>query len=90
MVTEINLKINNSILFTLNKTKDGFIRDMLFNTASTLYRNKKLSLSKAAELAGYEIKLFVRKLKEESKLRLINDEETDEDFFDNLQEALHF
>lgn len=89
MVTEINLKIDKSILLALNQSKKDFTNDMLFNNASTLYRNEKLSLRKAAELTGYDTEIgFIRKLQDESKQRLETDEITDYDFLEILQEAL--
>ena len=63
--TELKIKISDSILLTLKEEKEEFIREMLFNNALVLYRKRKLSLGKAAELAGYDKIDFIKKLQEE-------------------------
>jgi predicted HTH domain antitoxin len=50
--TELRLNIPAEILYTLNETKNDFIKKMKFYTALELYRLKKISTGKAAELAG--------------------------------------
>lgn len=52
MLTEIRLQIDDSILLSLKEEKELFAKDMLFHHALRLYRRHKLSLGKAAELAG--------------------------------------
>lgn len=49
--TELVLNVPEEILYTLNETKTDFIKKMKFFTAIELYRMKKLSMGKAAELA---------------------------------------
>ena len=65
--TELKIKISDSILLTLKEEKEEFIREMLFNNALVLYRKGKLSLGKAAELAGYDKIDFIKKLQEEKE-----------------------
>ena len=65
--TELKIKISDSILLTLKEEKEEFIREMLFNNALVLYRKRKLSLGKAAELAGYDKIDFIKKLQEEKE-----------------------
>ena len=62
MLTEICFKIDNSIFLSLKESKKNFLKDMLFSYALTLYRKNKLSLGKAAELAGYDRLDFIQKL----------------------------
>jgi len=62
MLTEIRLHIDDSILLSLKEEKDMFAKDMLFHHALRLYRKHKLSLGKAAELAGYTRLAFIQKL----------------------------
>jgi predicted HTH domain antitoxin len=59
MLTEIRLHIDDSILLSLKEEKETFTKDMLFEYALRLYRKHKLSLGKAAELAGYTRLEFV-------------------------------
>lgn len=62
MITEIRLQIDDSIFLSLKEEKDAFTKDMLFEYALLLYRKHKLSLGKAAELAGYTRLEFIQKL----------------------------
>ncbi len=66
-VTNISFTLNESILFTLRESKQEFLKQMLFNNALVLYRKNKLSLGKAAELAGYDRLSFMQKLNEEGE-----------------------
>jgi predicted HTH domain antitoxin len=65
MVTTIQLTIDDSILLSLKEKKDTFAQNMLFEYALRLYRKQKLSLGKAAELAGYSRLEFIQKLQVE-------------------------
>jgi predicted HTH domain antitoxin len=62
MLTEMRLQIDDSILLSLKESKTTFIKEMLFQHAIQLYRKHKLSMGKAAELAGYTRLEFIRKL----------------------------
>ncbi len=57
--TELQLNIPSEILYTLNETKNDFIRKMKFYTALELYRLQKISTGKAAELAGMQKADFI-------------------------------
>lgn len=74
MLTEIRLKIDDSILLSLKEEKDQFAKDMLFQHALFLYRKHKLSLGKAAELAGYSRIAFIYRLQAEDELIFDYDE----------------
>ncbi|NIT61649.1 MAG: DUF3368 domain-containing protein [Aliifodinibius sp.] len=43
------------MLLSVKQSKDEFSKEILFFAALVLYRKRKLSLGKAAELAGYKI-----------------------------------
>jgi len=51
-MTELTLCVPEEILYTLNETKNDFIKKMKLYTAIELYRMQKLSMGKASELAG--------------------------------------
>ncbi len=59
----ISIPINPAILSLLKETREEFTADVLFFMALMLYRRKKLSLGKAAELAGYNKLGFIEKMK---------------------------
>jgi predicted HTH domain antitoxin len=67
MLTEMRLQIDDSILLSLKESKTTFIKEMLFQHAIQSYRKHKLSLGKAAELAGYTRLEFIRKLQAENE-----------------------
>ncbi len=48
---ELILRVPEDILYTLNETKNDFIKKMKLFTAMELYRMQKLSMGKASELA---------------------------------------
>ncbi len=51
MTTELRLRVPEDILYTLNETKNDFIKKMKLYTAMNLYKIHKLSMGKASELA---------------------------------------
>lgn len=51
ITTELILRIPEEILYTLNETKNDFIKNMKLYTAMELYKIQKLSMGKASELA---------------------------------------
>lgn len=83
-VVNISFPVKENILLSLKETKDEFARDILFLSALLFYRKRKLSLGKAAELAGYNNKIeFIEKMqKEEEYLFDYTDEEMNEIFAD--------
>jgi predicted HTH domain antitoxin len=62
MLTELRLHIDDSIFLSLKEEKEHFAKDMLFYQALRLYRQYKLSLGKAAELAGVKRLEFIQQL----------------------------
>jgi predicted HTH domain antitoxin len=50
-MTELKLNVPEEILYTLNETKNDFIKKMKLYTAIELYKIQKLSMGKASELA---------------------------------------
>ncbi len=66
-VAELKIPVDESILLSLKEGKQKFVKELLFNNAMTLYRKKKLSLGKAAELAGLDRIDFIKKLKDEGE-----------------------
>ena len=64
---DITFPVKENILLSLKENKDDFIKEILFSSALQLYRKKKLSLGKAAELAGYTKIEFIEKLNEEKE-----------------------
>lgn len=49
---ELTVQVPEDVLYTLNETKKEFTRKMKLYAAVELYRLQKLSMGKAAELAG--------------------------------------
>lgn len=67
MQTAIEINIDDSILLSLKAQKQEFAQMLRFYTALALYRQNKLSLGKAAELAGYNRLDFIDKLRLEKQ-----------------------
>lgn len=64
---QLTLTIPDNFLISIKEKKEDFIKAMLFNHALMLYRKNKLSLGKAAELAGYDKLSFIQKLQLENE-----------------------
>jgi predicted HTH domain antitoxin len=62
MTMMITIPVDDSILLSLKAGKEEFIRELLFNNALMLYRQERLSLGKAAQLAGYSRMSFIEEL----------------------------
>jgi predicted HTH domain antitoxin len=76
--------VKEDILLSIRETKDDFTKDVLFLSALSFYRKRKLSLGKAAELAGYNRIDFIEKLKRENEAVFdYNEQELDEIFEDS-------
>lgn len=80
----ISFPVNEGILTTLNESKDEFTKDVLFSSALLFYRKRKLSLGKAAELAGYSKLDFISKLQEEKEFIFDYSEEEIDDIFSDV------
>jgi len=88
MYTQIQFQINSTILLSLNKSKDVFIKEMLYNNALMLYRKNELSLGKAAEMAGYDRLTFIQKLQFENEPIFDYDNEMIKDLISGAQTTL--
>lgn len=66
-VIDISFPVKESILLSLKEDKHEFAKELLFLGALVLYRKRKLSLGKAAELAGYSKLDFIGKLQAEGE-----------------------
>ena len=88
MLTDIHIRIDESILTSLKKSKGDFTQEMLFQHASFLYRQQKLSLGKAAELAGYDRIDFVRELQAAGQAVFDYDDELIAEMIESADEVL--
>jgi predicted HTH domain antitoxin len=83
-VINISFPVKEDILLSIRETKDDFTKDVLFLSALSFYRKRKLSLGKAAELAGYNRIDFLEKLQRENEAVFdYNEQELDEIFEDS-------
>lgn len=79
----ISFPIKESFLFSLKEDREQFTQDLRFLSALMLYRKRRLSLGKAAELAGFSKLDFIEKLKmEQEAIFDYNEAEMDEIFAD--------
>jgi len=82
-MVKIDFSIKENILLSLKQTQEEFKREILFMSALMLYRKRKLSLGKAAELAGYTKIGFIERLQQEQKFIFdYTNDEIDEIFAD--------
>jgi len=78
--------IKENILLSLKETKNDFKNEIIYLSALYFYRKRRLSLGKAAELAGYNKIEFIEKLQREKEYIFdYNNEEIDEIFEDALK-----
>jgi len=63
----ISFSVNDDILFSLKENAQEFTQDVRFLSALMWYRKNKLSLGKAAELAGYTKLDFIERMKLEGE-----------------------
>lgn len=64
---QLTISIPDNFLVSVKEKQEDFVKTMLFNHALALYRKNKLSLGKAAELAGYDKLSFIQKLQLENE-----------------------
>ena len=77
----LSIPVKESILFSLKESTDEFSQELLYLSALMLYKRRKLSLGKAAELAGHSKIDFIYKLKAEGEAIFdYNDDEINEIF----------
>lgn len=82
-VIDISFPVKENILLSLKENKDEFAKEVLFLSALMLYRKRKLSLGKAADLAGYNKVDFIEKLQTEGEYVFdYTEDEIDEIFED--------
>ena len=60
----IHIDVPSDIFLALNETKEEFEKDFSLSAAIWMYKTEKLSLPKAAALAGYHRYEFEKKLAE--------------------------
>ncbi len=63
----ISFSVNDDILFSLKENAQEFTQNLRFLSALMWYRKNKLSLGKAAELAGYNKLDFTERMKVEQE-----------------------
>lgn len=63
----ISFAVKENLLLSLRESQEEFTQDLRFLSALMLYRKNRLSLGKAAELAGYSKLDFIEKLKLEKE-----------------------
>lgn len=79
----ISFSINESVLFSLKENTEEFTQNLRFLSALMLYRKRRLSLGKAAELAGFSKLDFIHKLQlEKEPVFDFNEEEMADIFTD--------
>jgi len=79
----ISFSVNDDIIFSLKANAQEFTQDVRFLSALMWYRRNKLSLGKAAELAGYSKLDFVERMKlEREAIFDYREDEMDEVFSD--------
>jgi predicted HTH domain antitoxin len=79
----ISFSINESLLFSLKENTEEFTQNLRFLSALMLFRKRRLSLGKAAELAGFSKLDFIHKLQlEKEPVFDFNEEEMADIFAD--------
>lgn len=63
----ISFSVKEDILLSLKENTEEFTQNLRFLSALMLYRKNRLSLGKAAELAGFNKLDFIDKLKQENE-----------------------
>ena len=61
----VSFSVNDDILLSLKETAEEFTQDLRFLSALMWYRKNRLSLGKAAELAGYSKLEFIERMRVE-------------------------
>ncbi len=59
---DIVIPVKEDLLISLKKSKDEFKKDIRFWIGLILYKKKKISLGKAAEISGYDEISFINRL----------------------------
>jgi len=85
---QLTINIPDNFLISVKEKQEDFIKTMLFNHALALYRKNKLSLGKAAELAGYDRLTFIQKLQFENEPIYHYESELVDEMIENTQQTL--
>lgn len=85
---QLTINIPDNFLISVKEKQEDFIKTMLFNHALALYRKNKLSLGKAAELAGYDKLSFIQKLQFENEPIYDYEPELVNEMINNAQQTL--
>ena len=83
----ITFPVKENILLSVKETKDEFIKNILFLTALHFYRNRRLSLGKAAELAGYTKMEFIERLNRKNEYVFDYDADEIDEIFNDLKKV---
>ena len=79
----ICFSLKENILLSLKETKNEFMNEILYLSALHFYRKGRLSIGKAAELAGYTKIEFIEKLQNEKEFIFDYSEEEMDEIFDD-------
>ena len=79
----ICFSLKENILLSLKETKNEFMNEVLYLSALHFYRKGRLSIGKAAELAGYTKIEFIEKLQNEKEFIFDYSEEEMDEIFDD-------
>ncbi|MFZ2452549.1 MAG: UPF0175 family protein [Methylovulum miyakonense] len=85
---QLTITIPDNFLISVKQKQEDFIKTMLFNHALMLYRKNKLSLGKAAELAGYDRLTLIQKLQLENEAIYDYEPELVNEMVNNAQQTL--
>lgn len=77
----ISFAVNDEILLSLKENAQEFTQDMRFLSALMWYRKQKLSLGKAAELAGCTKLEFIERMRLENEAIFAYDDEQMREIF---------
>lgn len=78
---QVSFNVADDIPFALKESAEEFTRDVRFLSALMWYRKNKLSLGKAAELAGYDKLAFIERMKLEGEAIFAYDADDMEETF---------
>ncbi len=67
---DISFPVKENILLSIKEPKDGFTNEVKYLSALYFYRKGRLSLGKAAELAGYNKIELIEKLQNEKEYHI--------------------
>ncbi|MBF0266435.1 MAG: UPF0175 family protein [Gammaproteobacteria bacterium] len=83
-VINISLPVKENILLSLKETEQEFKSDILYMSALSYYKKGKLSIGKAAELAGYSRLDFIDKLRLDGEVIFDYSEQDLESIYDDV------